>query len=65
MKRNSRILAVLMVLALVVSLGSITAFAEGENHSITITNGVEGETYTAYKVFDVTIAEGFTICHER
>ncbi len=58
MKRNSRILAVLMVLALVVSLGSITAFAEGENHSITITNGVEGETYTAYKVFDVTIAEG-------
>ena len=57
MKRNSRILAVLMVLALVVSLGSITAFAEGEGQTITIANGVVGETYSAYKIFDVTIAE--------
>ena len=56
MKRNSRILAVLMALALLVSLGSITAFAADEDNgfTITISNALEGETYKAYKLMDAT-----------
>ena len=54
-----KFLSILMVLTLVLSLG-ITAFAEEETGSITITNATVDETYTVYKIFDASlkIADG-------
>ena len=36
---------------------SVTAFAAETTGSITVTNPIAGETYTAYKIFDVTYDE--------
>lgn len=52
MKASKRILSLLLVLMMVLSL-SVTAFA-AENGTITVDNPVTGETYTAYKIFDVS-----------
>ena len=52
MKASKRILSLLLVLMLALSL-SVTAFA-AETGSITVDNPVAGETYTAYKIFDVS-----------
>ena len=52
-----KFLAILMVLTMVLSLG-ITAFAEEETGSITITNATLGEDYYVYKIFNATYAEG-------
>ena len=55
-----RVFAFLLALAMVLSLG-ITAFAAGENGSITITNATPGENYYLYKIFDASVkvdAEG-------
>lgn len=59
MKNVKKLLGIILILALVTSMGTL-ALAEDESHTITISNGVDGETYTAYKIFDVTIAEGAT-----
>ena len=48
-----KFLSIMMVLALVLSLG-VTAFA-AETGSITITNATIGETYGVYKIFDASI----------
>ena len=48
-----KFLSIMMVLALVLSLG-VTAFA-AETGSITITNATIGETYAVYKIFDASI----------
>ena len=56
-----KFLAILISVMLVLSL-SVVAFAESDgpaapaaqSYSITIDNAVNGETYTAYKIFDVT-----------
>ena len=48
-----RLSAILMCVILVLSMTVIAVGADG-THSITITNGKNGETYTAYKIFDVT-----------
>ena len=48
-----RTFAILFAIVLVVCM-SVSVFAE--NYSITVDNAVDGETYTAYKVFDVTYA---------
>ena len=48
-KLASLVLALVMVCAL-----ATTAFAAGETGSITVDNPVAGQTYTAYKIFDVT-----------
>ena len=51
-----KLLSILLVLALVLSLG-VTAFAAEETGSITITNATVDETYAAYKIFDATISK--------
>lgn len=52
MKASKRILSLLLVLMMALSL-SVTAFA-AETGTITVDNPVTGETYTAYKIFDVS-----------
>ena len=49
-----KFLSILMVLAMVLSLG-VVAFADEDTGSITITNATIDETYTVYKVFDASI----------
>lgn len=51
MKATRRILAAVFVLMLTAAL-TVTAFAAG-NGSITVENPKSGETYTAYRIFDV------------
>jgi len=58
MKKFSKILSVALLVALVLSLGVASAFAD-PTHSITITNtngniSIAGKTYNAYKLFDST-----------
>ena len=50
-----KLLSLVMVLALVLSLG-VTAFADENTGSITITNATIDETYALYKIFDATIS---------
>lgn len=50
-----KFLSILMVLALMLSLG-VTTFAAGTIGSITITNATVGQTYNLYKIFDATYA---------
>lgn len=52
MKVSKRILSLLLVLMLALPL-SVAAFA-AETGTITVDNPVAGETYTAYKIFDVS-----------
>ena len=57
-----RVFAILLALAMVLSLG-VTAFAAEETGSITITNATKDKTYSIYKIFDATIklaADGVT-----
>ena len=49
-----KLLSLVMVLALVLSLG-VTAFADENTGSITITNATIDETYAAYKIFDASL----------
>lgn len=53
MKRVKRVLALLAALALVLAM-AVPAFAEGETGSITVQGAVNGESYSIYKIFDVT-----------
>ena len=52
MKRTKRIASVLLALVMALSLIT-TAFAAGENGSITINNAVVGQTYTIYQILDL------------
>lgn len=56
MKTRKRVFALLAAMVMVFGL-STTVFAEGPSYTITVESGVDGQTYTAYKVFDVTIAD--------
>ena len=47
-------LSILMVLAIVLSMG-VTAFAAENTGSITITNATIDETYAVYKIFDASV----------
>ncbi len=58
MKNKKTLLSALLVLVMVLSL-AITAFA-AETGSITVENPKTGETYTAYKIFDVVYSEDQT-----
>ena len=49
-----KFLSIVMVMALVLSLGMISVSAEGTG-SITITNATIDETYATYKIFDASI----------
>lgn len=53
MKHTKRILAIMLVVAMVFAFGT-TAFAAG-NNTITVNNAQNGETYTAYKMFDLSV----------
>jgi len=57
MKKFSKILSVALLVALVLSLGVASAFAEDPvvNDSITINNAKAGETYNLYKMFDLVV----------
>ena len=57
MKKFTKLLGIVLIIALVMSMGITAAFAE--DYSITVTNSntamsIIGKTYTAYKLFDVT-----------
>ena len=53
MKHTRKLMALLLALILVLGL-SVTAFATGETGTITVDNPQADQTYTAYKIFDVT-----------
>ena len=53
MKHARKLASLLLALVMVLSLAT-TAFAAGENGTITVDNPIAGQTYTAYKIFDVT-----------
>lgn len=58
MKQARKLLGLLLALVMVLSL-AVTAFAAGDG-TITVDNPIAGQTYTAYKIFDVTYNEGKT-----
>lgn len=49
----------LVVLALVVALGA-AAYADGGSCTITVNNAMKGETYTAYKMLDVSVNSDYS-----
>ena len=53
MKHARKLATLLLALVVVLSLAT-TAFAAGNDGSITISNATEGATYAVYKVFDLT-----------
>ena len=53
MKHAKKLASLLLALVMVLSLAT-TAFAEGETGTITVDNPIADQTYTAYKIFDVT-----------
>lgn len=59
MKTMKKILSLVMGLVMALAM-SVTAFAAGENYSITIENSVPGHTYEAYQIFagDLAVKDG-------
>ena len=57
MKRLKRIMALVIAMAMVLGMMSMTAFAEDETNpgSITINSPIMGASYKAYQVFDMTM----------
>ena len=53
MKHVKKIASLLLALVMVFALAT-TAFAAGETGTITVDNPIADQTYTAYKIFDVT-----------
>ena len=53
MKHVKKLASLLLALVMVCALAT-TAFAAGETGSITVDNPIKGQTYIAYKIFDVT-----------
>ncbi len=60
MKKLTKVLSVIMLLAFVLSMTALTAFAAG-NGSITITNAAVGENYSIVKLFDATLGDNDAI----
>ena len=56
MKTMRKLFTVLLALAMTLAL-AVPAFAADPTGSITITNPQEGQTYKAYKIFDVTYSD--------
>ena len=58
MKRFGKMLAFLLAVVMIMtSVFSMTALADDASYTITIGNGVNEESYYAYKVLDVTLAD--------
>ena len=53
MKHARKLASLLLALVMVFALAT-TAFAAGETGTITVDNPIADQTYTAYKIFDVT-----------
>lgn len=53
MKKMKKMIALLLAMVMVLAMGSLTAFAEGETGSITINDAVVDQTYTIYQVLDL------------
>ena len=63
MKRVKRVLALLAAFALVLAM-AVPAWAEENTGSITVQGAVDGETYSIYKIFDVTGYDTMTPPHK-
>lgn len=63
MKKVKRMLALLAAFALVLAM-AVPAWAEGNTGSITVQGAVNGETYSIYKIFDVTGYDTMTTPHK-
>lgn len=59
MKRLKKMMALALAMVMVLAM-AIPAMAAAGDYTITIDNAVAGETYSAYKVFDVTYADPVT-----
>ncbi len=62
MKKYGKIISMALIVLLVMSMGMLSVAAEsnntttsGKNDSITVTGAKPGETYCAYKLFDLTV----------
>ena len=53
MKHAKKIVGILLAMIMVLAM-STTVFADAETGTITVDNPIAGQTYTAYKIFDVT-----------
>ena len=62
MKHARKLASLLLALVMVFAMAT-TAFADGAIGSITVDNPVAGQTYTAYKIFDVVYEEPTTTNH--
>lgn len=63
MKRVKRVLALLAAFALVLAM-AVPAFADENTGSITVQGAVNGESYSIYKIFDVTGYDMTTTSHK-
>lgn len=52
MKKTLKLAGLLLALVMVISALPVMAFAD-DSYTITVTNPIEGKTYSAYKVFDI------------
>jgi fimbrial isopeptide formation D2 family protein/LPXTG-motif cell wall-anchored protein len=61
MKKFTKLLGIVLIMALVMSMGITAAFAApAADGSITIDNAIKDEEYTLYKIFDLTYSTGGT-----
>ena len=54
MKKMKKFLALLIAMAMVLGMGTVSAFADGSDGTITVDNAAVGKKYLAYKIFDAT-----------
>lgn len=50
MRKIKKMIALILTMVMVLAMGSLTVFAEGNTGSITINNAVVGQTYTTYQI---------------
>ena len=65
MKKFTKLLGIVLIMALVMSMGITVAFAALGDYQITVENtntamSINGKTYSAYKVFDLTLGNETT-----
>jgi fimbrial isopeptide formation D2 family protein/LPXTG-motif cell wall-anchored protein len=65
MKKFTKLLGIVLIIALVMSMGITAAFAAAGDYQITVENtneamSINGKTYSAYKVFDLTLGQETT-----
>ncbi len=62
MRNTKKVISILLTLLMVVGMMSTFAFATGTS-TIVVQNAVKGQTYTAYKLFDVSRGSGNAISY--